>query len=230
MKGADVKMINISEIETKYTIYSDGRVFNKNKGREIKGSLSNCGYNRVTVCGNRLSRHRLIAMKFLPKIDGKEYINHIDGNKLNNNVSNLEWCTSSENAKHAFDSGLRCAISTPIYGEENNNAILTDKEVIKIRSTKDLSQNELAERFNVSKSTIKHILRGRSWTHLIDDNFKPISLKNKRVKININIARCIRERVKAGETQISLSKEYDIDKSAISKIVKNITWKENGEL
>lgn len=50
--------------------------------------------------------HRLVALAFIPKIEGKNCINHIDGNPKNNNVSNLEWCNHSENNKHAFETGL----------------------------------------------------------------------------------------------------------------------------
>jgi len=50
--------------------------------------------------------HRLVALAFIPQIEGKEYINHKDGNRLNNQVDNLEWCTHEENSNHAFDTGL----------------------------------------------------------------------------------------------------------------------------
>lgn len=50
--------------------------------------------------------HRLVAIAFLPKVEGKNYVNHIDGNPKNNNVINLEWCNHTENNNHAFDSGL----------------------------------------------------------------------------------------------------------------------------
>lgn len=50
--------------------------------------------------------HRIIAETFIPNLENKKQINHIDGNKLNNNYNNLEWATASENTKHAFDSGL----------------------------------------------------------------------------------------------------------------------------
>ena len=52
------------------------------------------------------SAHRLVAIAFIPNIDNKPYINHKDGDKLNNHYSNLEWCTAQENTQHAYDNGL----------------------------------------------------------------------------------------------------------------------------
>lgn len=50
--------------------------------------------------------HRIVAKAFIPKVKGKKYINHIDGNRLNNSVENLEWCNHTENNNHAFDNDL----------------------------------------------------------------------------------------------------------------------------
>jgi hypothetical protein len=68
------------------------------------------GYKQVKLCVDYSKKsflvHRLVAEAFIPKVEGKIYINHIDGNKLNNNVSNLEWCTSKENSIHSVKTGL----------------------------------------------------------------------------------------------------------------------------
>ena len=70
-----------------------------------------CGYMIVTLCsgtGIRKNKrvHRLLCEAFLPNPLNKAHVNHIDGNKLNNTFSNLEWATSQENARHAIDTGL----------------------------------------------------------------------------------------------------------------------------
>lgn len=90
-----------------YQISSLGRLKNSKTNRILLGSKNNKGYWRYDLCvdGKRIVKnaHRLVAEAFLPKEDGKIYVNHIDGNKLNNSVENLEWCTLQENAIHSVN-------------------------------------------------------------------------------------------------------------------------------
>jgi hypothetical protein len=89
-----------------YIIHPDGRLFNSRKKEYLNGSISRAGYLRYTISVKkyrfRVSAHRLVAIKFIPNPEGFPIINHKDGNKLNNNVSNLEWCNQSHNVKHAY--------------------------------------------------------------------------------------------------------------------------------
>ena len=80
------------------------------KERTLAQRISNKGYLTVTLSKNGKSNskhvHRLLAQAFIPNPENKATVNHIDGNKLNNNLDNLEWATYSENAFHAYKTGL----------------------------------------------------------------------------------------------------------------------------
>lgn len=77
----------------------------------MKTQMTTTGYEKVTLVidGHRkhCKVHRLVALAFIPQIDGKPHINHKDGNKTNNVVENLEWCNRSENMRHAYKLGLK---------------------------------------------------------------------------------------------------------------------------
>ena len=94
-----------------YSITNDGQVFSHKTNKFKKPFNDQVGYVRIQLYQDNKKKnyylHRLIANTYICNPDNKPQVNHIDGNKANNSVSNLEWVTSKENMQHSFDKGLR---------------------------------------------------------------------------------------------------------------------------
>ena len=101
----------VASFEDYYQVSSDGHIHNYRK--QLKHYVINSGYACVKLTVNKVRSshliHRLVAKAFVPNPENKKEVNHIDGNKLNNNAYNLEWVTSSENKNHAYATGLKQA-------------------------------------------------------------------------------------------------------------------------
>lgn len=100
---------DIAGYEGVYSIDNIGRVFSKHSKRYVFGRMSKNGYQTITLkCGNKITStyvHRLVAMHFIKNAENKPQVNHIDGIKTNNIVSNLEWVTAQENILHSYKIG-----------------------------------------------------------------------------------------------------------------------------
>ena len=108
---SNMKKILLNGKESNYIITKEGKVFNLTTNKELKGSITENGYKYFRLSDNgdkyRFYAHRLVAEYFIPNDDDTKIVNHINGDKLDNNVSNLEWITYSENNIHANKTGLR---------------------------------------------------------------------------------------------------------------------------
>lgn len=94
-----------------YEISTEGRVKKKATGKILVSTDDSRGYPAVTLIDDDKQRtknvHRMVAETFIPNPDNKRTVNHKDGNKRNNHISNLEWNTLSENVTHAYRTGLK---------------------------------------------------------------------------------------------------------------------------
>lgn len=115
-----------------------------------------------------LKVHRLVCLAFYGTNASKKIVNHKDNNRTNNNLENLEWCTYSENLKHAFATKS----FVPRKGVNHHNAVLNEKDIKYIRDEyfyNDCSrgmQRKIAKGFGVTPGMIYRILRGKAWTHV----------------------------------------------------------------
>lgn len=165
--------------EDSYQISDKGRIFTKRRldgnriiyGRELHPLITKDRYLKVGLTKNgktkRFYLHRLVAQHFIENPQNLPQVNHKDGNKFNNDVSNLEWCTKKQNQEHAVRNSLMQ------HGEARPSAKLTEKDVLEIYQLKGvLSAKEIGERYGVSKNTINVILRGEKWLYLYQQVFQ----------------------------------------------------------
>jgi hypothetical protein len=145
------------------------------KGKICKQSKSNLGYMTVgfTVNNKKVNKyvHRLVAEAFITNINNCPQVNHIDCNKTNNRMDNLEWCTNSQNHIHASKNGLnKLYLHRVAYsGEENGRALLTKEQVLEIKQKYipyKYSAKRLSKEYGVSESCITHILNNTSWKEM----------------------------------------------------------------
>lgn len=135
-----------------YDVGADGVVYSWKSGKRaiLKPRVDIDGYKTVGLySGGKVKRvkvHRLVAEAFLYKEDGKDCVNHRDGNKWNNSIDNLEWCTRSENSKHACENGLN------VYGSKQRDGRAKQRRfsVEQIGEIKSLYQSGMSQR-NIGK-------------------------------------------------------------------------------
>lgn len=162
------KELKIEGLNKKYLIDENGNIFDIKENKYRKPSVTKDGYLKVSfyIYGKykRKLVHRLVLMTFNP-VENMEnlQVNHIDGNKKNNNISNLEWCTLEENMKHAWKNNL-CKNSTP-SGNMSHHKKIDEDTAKKIREDlkNGISYSKIAKKYNISKSTVYQINKRITW-------------------------------------------------------------------
>ncbi len=141
---------DIKGYEGLYLVSSLGNVKSIKRDVILKPQIGTWGYRHVRLSktnGKTIKTHRLVAETFIPMVNGKNQVNHKDGNKLNNNVKNLEWCDCQENTVHAFGTGLR-----------KSKIKVKDIENIKKMYLAGVQQWKIGDIFGVTQSRISHLL------------------------------------------------------------------------
>lgn len=224
---------------SKYFISPEAEIYSIASGGSLK-KLNPCydksaKYFRVKLLNDNLKVktvlvHRLVAITYLGYQEDLE-VNHIDGNKLNNNLNNLEWVTRSENLKHAFSLQLKSN-----FGENNPRNVLSEAQVLEI--FKRLLTGEpnylLAKEFGVGTTTILCIKAKTSWNDLLKDlpdiyiKPKPKNLSDEDV---IKICEMLQSKVPLKDIReicadfATKDQIYDIKRrKCFKRISDNFTW------
>ena len=172
-----IKAKAVKGYEGRYKILENGDVVrlikgsrNKDGNKVLKHWLDKDGYHTVTLWKDRKPKqfrvHRLVAEAFIDNPNNLPQVNHLDGNKNNNAVTNLEWVTLERNIRHAFEIGIYKR------GEERGNSKLTNDEVRWIRKnyikgSRTVGAKPLARKFGVTETCIYYIVRNITYKEVI---------------------------------------------------------------
>jgi hypothetical protein len=227
-KRDEIMQLKIIKGFEDYMISDCGKVFsNKATHRrsvmhEMKLTVNSCGYLIVGLTDRNKKRytklvHRLVAEAFISNPENKPQVNHIDGDKTNNHVSNLEWNTAQENIVHAFENGLICAAK----GEDNSSAKISNKDAEKlIQMILDGATNEeIALKFGLHERYVSLIRHKKRWKHLWDEKFadKKTNFSHK-FDFGYNREDMIRLAFFSNESNANIARKFKVDPSIISKL------------
>lgn len=163
---------DVKDYEGLYKISNHGRIWThkykkylkqmKSRGEYLHVSLSKCGVVK------KYDVHRLVALNFLPLIEGKNVVNHIDENKTNNHISNLQWCTQKENINHG--TGIQRALETKKTSEKFRKAY--EIRAVPVIGINIITGNKVeyesmaaAEKDGFRNGSISNCILGKSNTH-----------------------------------------------------------------
>lgn len=144
-----------AKVNDTYSISDNGEFRNDTSNKTLKPEIHHKGYLRISAHGVKPRFiHRLVAIHFIPNPDNLPQVNHIDGDKLNNNVSNLEWCTNKENSYHYYSK----------HGYNMPNAKIDIDKAKEIKSLFPFySTKTISKMFGLANITIQKIKQGVLW-------------------------------------------------------------------
>lgn len=173
----------VASLNNRYEVSNTGKIRNAITKKILKNQINKHGYCVLTVRPVpkkqvNIRVHRIVAEVFLGICPEGYVVNHKDGNKLNNYVTNLEYVTSSENNIHALENGLRHVADMEKVikrGEESPHSIITEEmaiEMLKYAYVHNCGCRKLAQIFNTTRGVTGNLLANRTWKHIDREKIK----------------------------------------------------------
>lgn len=166
-RGRECQVSDVNGFEGRYQISSEGNVISLISGKTLSPGTKPGGYKFVGLSPSKGAKpiykmvHRLVAEAFVQNPDKKAEVNHIDGNKCNNNARNLEWVSRSENATHGFDAGLM------VHGFEHHFCKLTPEQVRGIYQAEG-KYRDIGIEFGVCAQTVCNIKKKTAYRRFLE--------------------------------------------------------------
>lgn len=217
--------LTVPNTNNEYFVSNKYRIKSVKRGKERLLVLTVCnGYVRIMTSVNNKKKtflfHRVLAILFIPNPNNYPFINHKDLDRSNYNLSNLEWCTQSQNVIHAFKNG-RCKKTKFSAGGRK----LTDVQILDIYNS-EIHYSELSKMYGVTATSIGNIKMGYKWGHITGGVPKLNSIKNKGLyngQSKLSSEKVL-EIIKDGKSICEYAKDYCVDRKTIVSVLKGNTW------
>lgn len=169
--------------------------------------------------------HRLVALTFIPNPENKPCINHKDGDKDDNRIENLEWCTQQENLIHKIN------ILGEGRGDKHGNSVISEKRVGGIKfllKEGKLTQRQIAKRYKIDYRIVNQINKGITWVHIGDYEYPILSdLNNKNIKSRYKVNDVVRNKIaeylmENGMSKVQIAKKFKVSRNTVYRISKTL--------
>ena len=221
-------MKDIPNYEGFYAASEDGRIWSYSSKKFLKPSTHRDGYLKLTLSKNGKVTtnqiHRLVAQAFIANPDNLPMVNHIDGIKDNNNVSNLEWVSHIGNMRHAMDAGL----------SKGNSALVGEDPIqMKTMYTDGSTIEDIAKYYGCGVTKVYQVLKNlkvkvKRNPHNIETRNKMSNAKKGKPsssrKLTCETARLIKEQTKMDRTNKSIAIEFNVGEHVVGQIKRGIAY------
>lgn len=227
--------ICINNEKTRYIVRTDGRIFSTNyrmsgKIHELSKVTDTGGYQEVKLSIHNKSFlaqvHQLVAQAFILNSNNYDEVNHIDGNKKNNHVENLEWSSRSDNLKHAYANNL----IKPICGENHSKTNLSNKTVRKICELieDNVGLKTISKITGVPYLIVNSIYHKRTWNSISKDyNFDNFTANEHRKLSNEDVRRMCELYINNPDLNFSdIGRIFNMHKTSVRNILRGNAYKE----